>query len=82
MTESQTKTCKKCESDFVIELDDFSFYKRMGMPAPGMCPECRMKWKLVWRNEHTFYKRTCDLCRESIITMYHPNYPAPVYCNR
>ncbi len=39
-----------------------------------------MKRKLVWRNERTLYKRACDFCGKSIITIHHPRYPAPVYC--
>jgi hypothetical protein len=52
----------------------------MKVPPPTWCPECRMKRKLIWRNERTLYKRTCDLCGKSIITMYHPKSPYTVYC--
>ncbi|MDA2922833.1 hypothetical protein MYX07_06245 [Patescibacteria group bacterium AH-259-L07] len=78
--DQQTKKCQNCKQQFTIEPDDFDFYKKMGVPAPGLCPDCRMKRKLVWRNERTFYNRICDMCGKSIITIYHPRYPAPVYC--
>ena len=78
---TSVQACKKCGSDFILEQDDFSFYEKMGVPAPKICPDCRMKYKLLWRNERTFYKRTCDLCGKSIIAIYHPRYPSPIYCH-
>jgi len=76
----ETKQCQNCKQEFNIEPDDFSFYEKMGVPAPGLCPNCRMKRKLVWRNERIFYKRICDLCGKSIITIFHQRYPSPIYC--
>jgi len=79
---SETKQCQNCHNDFIIEPDDFAFYEKMGVPAPKLCPECRMCRKLIWRNERTLYKRICDSCGSSIITIFHPRYPAPVYCSQ
>jgi len=79
--ESETRKCKKCQQDFILETDDFSFYKKMDVPAPKICPDCRFKMRAVWRNERTLYNRTCDLCGCSIISMYNPNSPYVVYCN-
>ena len=80
MDKSQTKICQNCESSFAIEPDDFAFYEKMNVPAPALCSDCRMKRKLVWRNERTLYKRICDLCGKSIIAIYNPSYTAPIYC--
>jgi len=76
----EIKTCRQCKNQFEITPDDLGFYEKMGVPAPKLCPDCRMKRKLIWRNERTFYKRRCDLCGESIITIYHPHHSAPIYC--
>ena len=80
MTESQTKVCQNCKSSFTVEPDDLGFYEKMGVLPPSQCPDCRMKYRLLWRNERTFYKRNCDLCGKSIITIYHARHPAPIYC--
>ncbi len=77
----EAKTCQNCKNEFTIEPDDFSFYEKMGVPVPNLCPDCRMKRKLVFRNERTLYKRTCDLCKKSILSMYNPNLPFTVYCS-
>ena len=77
----EIKKCKKCQQDFILETDDFSFYKKMNVPTPQICPDCRFKIRAVWRNERTLYNRTCDLCSRSIISMYNPKSPYTVYCN-
>ncbi|MDA2935602.1 hypothetical protein MYX06_00065 [Patescibacteria group bacterium AH-259-L05] len=76
----EEKICQNCDQQFVIEPDDFVFYEKFKVPPPGLCPDCRMKRKLVWRNERTLYNRTCDLCKRPVITMFHPKAPYVVYC--
>ncbi|HCC59852.1 MAG: hypothetical protein A2402_00485 [Candidatus Staskawiczbacteria bacterium RIFOXYC1_FULL_37_43] len=78
---SETKICQNCKKDFVIEPDDFAFYEKIKVPAPTWCPECRFIRRVVWRNERTLYRRTCDLCRKNIISIYSPKSPYAVYCN-
>ncbi len=77
---SEIKTCKNCATNFEITLEDFDFYRKIAVPAPTFCPECRLKRRLAQRNERSLYKRKCDLCGESIISMYSPNKPFKVYC--
>ena len=73
--------CKKCRQEFILDPDDLGFYKKMKVPNPKVCPDCRFKMRAVFRNERTLYKRVCDLCGSSIITMYNPDSPYTVYCN-
>jgi len=77
----ETKNCKKCKQEFILEKDDLLFYEKMKVPVPKICPPCRFKMRVTFRNERTLYKRTCGLCNRSIITMYNPNSPYTVYCN-
>jgi|JI10StandDraft_1071094.scaffolds.fasta_scaffold00702_8 hypothetical protein len=77
----ETKPCQNCKNDFIIEPDDFSFYEKMKVPPPTFCPECRMVRRMVWRNNRSLHKRNCDLCGISIVTIYKPEAPFPVYCN-
>ena len=78
--DTQTKQCQNCKNDFIIEPDDFTFYEKMKVPAPVNCPRCRFQWRALWRNEMHLYNRKCDLCKKSILAMYHPNLPYTVYC--
>lgn len=78
--QSETKNCQNCKKDFVIEPDDFSFYEKIKVPPPTFCPECRMARRAAWRNHRSLFKRDCDLCKKSIISMYHSETKFPVYC--
>ncbi len=77
----ETKNCQNCKQNFTIEPDDFSFYEKMKVPAPHVCPDCRFKMRAMWRNETTLYSgRKCDMCGKSIISIYNPKSPYTVYC--
>lgn len=72
--------CVNCKTEFEITQDDKSFYEKMGVCRPNMCPDCRSQLRLSFRNERVLYKRECDKCKKSIVSMYSPNKPFPVYC--
>jgi len=68
MFKSKTKTCQNCKSKFTIEPEDFEFYEKIGVPAPTFCPECRLKRRLVFRNERNLYKRKCNFSDKEIFS--------------
>ncbi|MDA2922229.1 hypothetical protein MYX07_03100, partial [Patescibacteria group bacterium AH-259-L07] len=76
----ETKTCRNCQSEFIIEPEDFDFYNKINVPSPTFCPACRLQRRLAWRNDRTLYKRKCSLCKEEIIAMYSSEVAFPVYC--
>src|SRR3989344_2247414 len=93
-TEAVNKTrvcCKNCKKDFTIEGEDFNFYEKISsgggsasggkVPPPTFCPECRQLRRYAWRNERTLYRRNCDLCGKSTVSIYSPNKPHKVYCH-
>lgn len=76
------KNCRKCNKEFILDEDDISFYKKMKVPNPEVCPDCRFKMRAIWRNETTLYTgKKCDLCQKNIVTMYNPKLPYKVYCS-
>ena len=75
----ETKNCQNCKQNFSIMPDDFSFYEKMGVPAPTFCPNCRFVRRMNNTNERVLYKRTCDLTGKNIISMFHADTPFPVY---
>lgn len=77
----ETKTCQNCKNDFIIDSEDFSFYEKIKVTPPTWCPTCRQQRRYAWRNERTLYRRPCDLCQKSTVTIYSPNKPYKVYCN-
>lgn len=77
----ETRSCQNCKKDFAIEAEDFTFYEKLQVPAPLTCPTCRFQRRLMFRNERTLYKRSCDKCGVGIITIFSPDGKQPVYCS-
>jgi len=77
---NETKNCQNCKKDFIIEPEDFNFYEKIKVPPPTWCPECRFQRRYSWRNEFTLYRRQCDLCGKSSVTIYSPKKPYKVFC--
>lgn len=72
--------CKVCGKSFDIEQDDILFYEKVKTPPPTLCPTCRLKRRMAFRNERNFYQRTCGLCGKNIISAYSSDKPFVVYC--
>ncbi len=75
----ETKQCKNCQNDFVIEPDDFGFYEKIKVPPPTFCPECRSVRRMACTNERVLYWRNCSLTGEKILSMYEEGTTFPVY---
>lgn len=82
------KNCKNCGQIFEISDDDVAFYEKVSpvinskkyfISPPTHCPECRLQRRMAWRNDRTFYHRTCDLTGAKFISMYAPDTKFPVY---
>ena len=80
MAESETKICQNCKQDFIIEPEDFDFYKKIEVPPPTFCPTCRLQRRLAFFNIFNLYKRPCDFCKKEFISVYHKDSPYVVYC--
>ncbi len=80
--QAETRICQNCRQNFTIDSDDFGFYEKIHVPPPTFCPECRRQRRLAWRNDFNFYNRNCDLCKRNIISVYSPDNPQVIYCNK
>ena len=76
---NEKRICQNCKKDFIIEPDDFSFYEKMKVPVPEICPQCRQQLRMVFRNFKTLYKRPSSHSGEMIVSMYNPDVSFPVY---
>ncbi|MCA9356191.1 hypothetical protein KC852_01575 [Candidatus Nomurabacteria bacterium] len=80
--QSETKQCQNCKNDFVIESDDFAFYKKINVPPPTFCPECKLQRRMMFRNERILYKRKNYMNGEDIISIHRPDTVYTVYNDR
>jgi len=76
---TKTKTCQNCKSKFTIEPEDFEFYKKMDVPEPTFCPDCRMQRRFAFSTERTIYKRKCDFSGKDTFARFSPEAPVKVY---
>lgn len=79
---SDKKQCQNCKNDFVIESDNFVLYKKLNVDPPALCPDCRFRRRSIFRNEMHLYSRICDLCKKSVVSMYHSSLPYVIYCEK
>lgn len=86
--------CKEqCTEAFKIVPEEFKFYKRMSLPLPRLCPNCRNYQLLNLRNPLRLWDRTCmcdqqnhfhntNKCEVGFKTTYSPDRPEIVYCEK
>lgn len=84
----ETKKCRLSGKEFSISDRDLEFYdrvspvfsgKKYSIPTPTLSPDERLRRRMMFRNEITLYKRTCDFTGGSIISLYNPSHTGPVY---
>jgi len=78
---SPMTNCTKCKNGFEITDKDRAFYKKIQVPHPTLCPDCRTQRRMSFRNERNLYHDKCDLCGDKMISAYKPGHTMPVYCN-
>ena len=73
-----------CTEAFKIVPQELEFYKKMNLPLPRYCPNCRHHQRLKHRNPLKLYKRTCmkEGCSNEFETTYAPDRPEIVYCEK
>lgn len=49
-----------CTTAFRITPDELEFYKKMNLPLPRLCPNCRHYERAAFRNPMKFWQRTCQ----------------------
>ncbi|OGZ98570.1 MAG: hypothetical protein A3C07_03880 [Candidatus Sungbacteria bacterium RIFCSPHIGHO2_02_FULL_47_11] len=77
---SEIKICQNCKQNFPIEEEDFAFYKKMKVPPPTFCPQCRLQRRLAFLNMFSLYKRLCDLCAKEMVSIFPSESSYAVYC--
>ena len=87
-------TCKhQCTEAFKIIPEEFKFYKRMNLPLPRLCPNCRHYARINLRNPLKLWDRMCmceknshfhaeKKCEVEFKTTYAPERPDMVYCEK
>ena len=74
----------QCTTAFKIIESEFEFLKRMNLPLPSMCPNCRYSERFTKRNPIKNWHRKCmnEGCNNEFETSYAPDRPEIVYCEQ
>jgi len=81
---------EQCTEAFKITESELQFYKRMNLPIPHLCPNCRHYQRLKQRNPLKLWHRQCmcdktnhnhkGRCSTEFETSYSPDRPEIIYC--
>ncbi len=78
------KTCAQCQSSFEVTEGDRQFYDRISpvfggqtypIPEPTLCPQCRMRRRMVWRSELHLFKHKSDFSGKMMLSSFPPEAP-------
>jgi hypothetical protein len=86
-------SCSNCKRAYRIVPIELDFYKRIGLPIPRKCHNCRFLDRFKFINKPTLYQRSCvcdkkghfhgtDHCVVEFQTSYAPDRPEIVYCEK
>jgi hypothetical protein len=73
-------TCRNCKKNFRIIEQEVSLYKKLNLPPPKTCNNCRYQILFSGRMPYKLYSRQCAKCGAKIQTAYAPDRPEAVYC--
>src|SRR3989344_9322370 len=76
---AKTPACQNCKQTFTIAPEDFDFYKKIAVPPPTFCWQCRFQRRLAWRNERKAFWNTSAKSGKKIISIYPPDSGITVY---
>ena len=84
------KCTEQCTTAFKIVPEELAFYKRLNLPIPHLCPNCRHHQRLQFRNPMKLWHRQCMCevtghghearCSNEFETSYAPDRDEVVYC--
>jgi hypothetical protein len=74
-----TKQCQNCKLEFIVEDEDLAYYKKIYVPPPTFCPECRIARRFTWRNMWHLYKKKEERTGELIFSTFPEESPVKIY---
>lgn len=77
-------TCKiqSCAKTFAVIPQEMKFYQDKKLPIPDHCPACRHKQRMALRTERTMYRRACENCQQTMLSVYPEKSPYKIFCQK
>ncbi len=74
--------CAQCNKKYKIQSRELVFYRKMNVPVPTKCPDCRHWDRMKCRNSRQIFPRKCDKCGQKVQTTFPPENPEKIYCEQ
>jgi hypothetical protein len=79
---NETLKCVSCGYNYRLIPAEFAFYRRLLVPVPRQCFNCRHIDRVRRRGPFKLFDRKCAKCQKDIKTTYSPGHPEIVYCEQ
>ena len=73
-------SCNSCTKNYKIIIQELKFYRKMTLPLPRQCPQCRHRERFKLRNPYQLNEQTCSHCKTTILTTHIPNTAKTILC--
>lgn len=80
--DTATLICANCSKNFKIIDQEFYFYKKLNLPLPHTCSNCRQNERTSYRTPRKLWTRNCDKCGTTMETTYNPERTEKIYCEK
>lgn len=77
---NEVLACELCGKNYKIIPQELDFYKKLGIPIPRKCADCRHFDRLKLENPYVLVDRKCEKCGKNIKTTYKSGGREVVYC--
>jgi hypothetical protein len=76
--------CERCTRNYRLILQELNFYRKMNLPVPNECFNCRHERRMKMRNPRQLFGGTCAKCGMHFETSYPPekHNEFKLYCER
>ena len=76
-----TRQCFQCQKDFEVFNEDIEMYKKLQVPPPKLCPDCRMQRRYgFYNNILKFHKKPCEAHQqENVISTFYEKSPYKIF---
>ncbi|MFC1615562.1 hypothetical protein ACFL21_00325 [Patescibacteria group bacterium] len=74
-------SCRDCDKNYKIISTELEFYRKMRIPVPDKCPDCRHLDRMTKRNPKAFWDIKCEKCSQEIKTTFSPEDSKIIYCD-
>ena len=72
--------CAESSRPFILQKAEIDFYQKHHLPLPKYHPDIRHQHRMKLRPWRTLYLRTCDCCRQEMLSVYDTDHQGRVYC--